>query len=97
MFSDTGKQNILLPGKSNNIRFFYTGKQSVLLPDESNKIMFMDTGKQNILLPGKSDKIMFSDHWEAKRFASWQEQYYNVFGHREHEQKQCHESNWIKD
>ena len=54
--------------------FLDTGKQNILLPDESNKIMFLDTGKQNISLPGKRNKIMFSDHWEAKRFASWQEQ-----------------------
>ena len=89
----------MLPDESNKIMFADTGKQNVLLPDESNKIMFSDTGKQNILLPGKSNKIMFSDHWEAKCFASWQEQYYNVFRHREakHEQRQCHENNWIKD
>ena len=49
MFLDTGKQNILLPGKSNNIMFSDTGKQNVLLLDESNKIMFADTEKQERL------------------------------------------------
>ena len=89
----------MLPDESNTIIFLDTGKQNVLLPDERNKIMFSDTGKQNILLPGKSNKIMFSNHWEAKRFASWQEQYYNVFGHQEaqHEQRQCYENNRVKD
>ena len=43
MFSDTRKQNILLPDKSNKIMFLDTRKQNVLLPDESNKIMFSDT------------------------------------------------------
>ena len=51
MFSDTGKQNVLLPDESNRIIFSDTGKQNVLLPDESNKIMFSDIGKQNVLLP----------------------------------------------
>ena len=48
MFLDTGKQNILLPDKSNKIMFLDTGKQNVLLPGKSNIIMFSDTGKQNM-------------------------------------------------
>ena len=40
MFSDTGKQNILLSDKSNNIMYSITRKQNVLPPDESNKITF---------------------------------------------------------
>ena len=58
---DTGKQNILLPDKSNRIMLLDTGKQNILLPDESNRIMFSYTGKQNVLLPYESNKIMFSD------------------------------------
>ena len=46
MFSDTVKQNILPPGKSNNIMFSDTGKPNVLLPDESNKIMFWTLGSK---------------------------------------------------
>ena len=49
MFSDTGKQNVLLPDESNMIMFADTRKQNVLLPDESNKIMFSDTEKQERL------------------------------------------------
>ena len=49
MFSDTGKQNVLLPDESNRIIFSDTGKQNVLLPVESNKIMFSDTEKQERL------------------------------------------------
>ena len=49
MFSDTGKQNVLLPDESNKVMFADTGKQNVLLPIESNKIMFSDTEKQERL------------------------------------------------
>ena len=49
MFSDTGKQNVLLCDESNKIMFVDTRKQNVLLPDESNKIMFLDTEKQERL------------------------------------------------
>ena len=40
MFSETRKQNVLLPDESNTIIFSDTAKQNVLLPDESNTIMF---------------------------------------------------------
>ena len=36
MFLDTGKQNILLPDKSNKIMFLETGKQNILLSGMSN-------------------------------------------------------------
>ena len=49
MFSDTEKQNVLLPGKSNNIMFSDTGKQNILFHDKNNKIMFADTEKQERL------------------------------------------------
>ena len=71
MFSDTGKQIILLPGKSSNIMFLNTGKQNVLLPDESNKIVFADTGKQNVLLPDESNKIMFLDTEKQERVPTY--------------------------
>ena len=71
MFSDTEKQNILLPGKSNNIMFSDTGKQNVLLPDEGNKIMFAETEKQNVLLPDESNKIMFSDTKKQERLPTY--------------------------
>ena len=46
MFSDTGKQNALLPGKSNKIMFSGTAKQNVLFSVESNKIMFWTMGSK---------------------------------------------------
>ena len=45
MFSDTRKQNVLLPDETNKIMFSDTRKQNVLLPDESNNIMFSNTRK----------------------------------------------------
>ena len=46
MFSDIGKQNVLLSDESNKMMFADTRKEIVLLPDKSNKIMFSDTGSK---------------------------------------------------
>ena len=71
MFSDTGKQNIFLLGKSNNIMFSDIGKQNVLPPEESNKVMFVDTRKQNVLRLDESNKIKFLNTEKQERLPTY--------------------------
>ena len=70
MFLDTGKQNILLPEKSNKIMFSDHWEAKRFGSWKSNNIMFSDTRKQNVLLADESNKIMFFRHLEGNCFAS---------------------------
>ena len=61
MFSDTGKQNVLLPDESNKIMCPDTRKQRVGSWQEQQDKFSGHREAKRLMLPGKSNKIMFSD------------------------------------